>query len=410
MFRSILMIVVCAVGLMAPGCGTPLRTESSQLWSENEALRGQLDSKTRQVRQIENRFAALRVTGSDDKKATVAFADNVIEPPKANVAATKRIMIYTASVRLVVLDRAEAQTAIRNKAKQLGGFLQSLDDNSITIKVPAPRFDEAVDALSDIGQVSSQNIRGNDVTDQYLDLRIRLSNAEKTRDRLIALVEKAQKVADTLAIEKELHRITGELERLKGKLRHLSEAVAFSTITVSLNAPVKQPKLVAVVPFKWVRNLGNGFTERPGEAIDETSFWRSGLSCELPESYVGYHRDKTQTRALSADQVQIHLQLHKNFEGGNLTFWTKLARRSLREGKTLLLDKNDTPTKLAGNAEAMIVSGKKKIGAKTFGYMVGLVRTKDHVYSYEAWGPVEAFDADREKIIASFKTLKASGW
>ncbi|MDX1565899.1 MAG: DUF4349 domain-containing protein, partial [Phycisphaeraceae bacterium] len=340
----------------------------------------------------------------------VALADEpAVNRPVADPAAAKRIMVYTAAVHMVVLDRDSARTAVRRTAEELGGFMQKLSDASITIKVPAPKFQQALSALETLGQVGRRDIRGRDVTEQYRDLQVRIENAEQTRQRLTALLDKAKKVSEALEIEKELHRITEELERLKGKLRFLSESVAFSTIVVHLNAPVRKRELVAVVPFQWVRSLGAGFSQRPDQAEDRTGWFNPPLGVTLPEAYISYHRDGDQTRAMSADQVQINLRRHKNYQGGNLTFWSKLARRALTDGQALVLAEEDQSIQ-AGGREATVITGQKKIGRKTFGYLIGLVRTDSYIYSFEAWGPAEAFDGDREKLIDSFKSLRPSIW
>ena len=54
--------------------------------------------------------------------------------------------------------------------------------------------------------------------------------------------------------------------------------------------------------------------------------------------------------------------------------------------------------------EALLV-GTREIAGQSLGYLLVLKRTDRHVYSFEAWGPREAFDAHRAAIEASAKTL-----
>jgi hypothetical protein len=99
------------------------------------------------------------------------------------------------------------------------------------------------------------NVR--DVTEQYADLEIRLKNAEAVRQRLEALLAKAGKVEDALAVERELERITQAIEQMKGRLRLLSELVAFSTITANFQArPRDQVGSETRLPFPWLGELG----------------------------------------------------------------------------------------------------------------------------------------------------------
>jgi hypothetical protein len=55
--------------------------------------------------------------------------------------------------------------------------------------------------------VKDKNIAGEDVTEEYRDLEIRLDSAEKTRQRYLELLNKAERVKEILKIEKELERL-----------------------------------------------------------------------------------------------------------------------------------------------------------------------------------------------------------
>ncbi len=93
-----------------------------------------------------------------------------------------------------------------------------------------------------------RNVAAEDVTEEYRDIDIRLKAAKSVQERLTQLLQKAQKVEDSLAIERELDRVTVEIDRLEGRMKFLRDRAAFSTITV-----VFQPKAqenVSQSPFK----------------------------------------------------------------------------------------------------------------------------------------------------------------
>ena len=48
-----------------------------------------------------------------------------------------------------------------------------------------------------------------------------------------------------LKVEQELARVTGELERLKGRKRLMKNKVAFATLIIRFNSPVPQRQLVS---------------------------------------------------------------------------------------------------------------------------------------------------------------------
>ncbi|MCC7537685.1 MAG: DUF4349 domain-containing protein, partial [Deltaproteobacteria bacterium] len=73
-------------------------------------------------------------------------------------------------------------------------------------------------------------------------------------------LERAGNVQDSLVVERELERITTSIEQMRGRLRFLSDRIAFSTITLrfqgrpteSLGPASSQFRL----PFPWLDQLG----------------------------------------------------------------------------------------------------------------------------------------------------------
>jgi hypothetical protein len=51
--------------------------------------------------------------------------------------------------------------------------MQEMGPDFITIKVPADKFQDAIVACEKLGEVTSREIKGSDITEQMRDLRIR---------------------------------------------------------------------------------------------------------------------------------------------------------------------------------------------------------------------------------------------
>jgi hypothetical protein len=161
-------------------------------------------------------------------------------------ADTARFIVRSAYLRI---ERRDPETGVRaatDLAQRLGGWVQRTENRSATIMVPAERLDAALEELGKLGKVAKKDVRGEDVTEEYLDLRIRLDNLEKARLRYLDLLNKAQNVGETLAVEKELERITVDIERLKGRLGYLERVVRYSTIQVLFERPTSPG------PVGWV--------------------------------------------------------------------------------------------------------------------------------------------------------------
>ncbi|MFO0666536.1 MAG: DUF4349 domain-containing protein [Polyangiaceae bacterium] len=179
------------------------------------------------------------------------------KPPAPPEAPNKQqLLVYTANLQMAVYLVEPGLSAVEKIARDFGGYLSSRGDNRIEIRVPREKFNEALKAVEATGDVLHRDVQASDVTDQYVDMESRLRNAKVIRARLQALLERAQ-VKEALEIERELGRVTQEIEVLEGKLKLLRDKVAFSTITVQY-APKAQAlqKTAFALPFPWLSTLG----------------------------------------------------------------------------------------------------------------------------------------------------------
>ncbi|HSO00690.1 MAG TPA: DUF4349 domain-containing protein, partial [Candidatus Nanopelagicales bacterium] len=180
------------------------------------------------------------------------------QPPGQPVAVRAPLLIYTAQIAMAVFEVNASLNKVEALARDLGGFLARRDDRQITIRVPVGRFDEAVRRLDEVGDVLHRNVAVEDVTEEFLDLEIRLRNARAVRDRMEKLLEKAASVEESVLLEKELGRVASEIERLEGRMKYLRDRAAFSTITVSFQSRPREsidpsgPRL----PVSWLNELG----------------------------------------------------------------------------------------------------------------------------------------------------------
>lgn len=172
---------------------------------------------------------------------------------------TSPLLIYTAQVNLAVFETAKVLDQVEALAKASGGYLVRREARRIVVRVPSEGFDDALAKVQKLGDVLHKDVTVQDVTEEFHDLQIRIRNLEVVRNRLEELLKKADKVVDAIAVERELERVTSQLERLKGRIKLLGELVRFSTITVEL-APrsTDSPGRKVQLPFPWLDTLGLG--------------------------------------------------------------------------------------------------------------------------------------------------------
>lgn len=329
-------------------------------------------------------------------------------PAKASPEApANRVIIYHGELTVVVADIARSLDAVRHAAEALGGYMQALDASSITVRVPASRFDEAVTAASRLGEVTSKGIRADDVTEEMRDLDIRLANARRVHERLTALLGQSQKMEDTLKIEAELMRLTELIELIEGRRRYLQTHAELATLKVALNSPVPQDRRAGGLPFPWLAELGRGVTTGQTTIDADTSRWRTrGVAFDVPAGFIRHYDVEDHTETMSADGLVLKARRHANYKGGDIEFWSKLARRALAENGSVSVSSVDD-LRPRGEGEAKVLWGSREAsGQEPQGYALLIAVSRGHVAVVEAWGAREPFEQQREAIEKSLKSVK----
>jgi hypothetical protein len=164
--------------------------------------------------------------------------------PNAYLAASfPERVVKTADVELEVEDGRLGRTLREGRliAETAGGFVLSTSvdgaerrSGSFTIRVQAPEFEAALSALEELGTVVSEDVRGEDVSQEFVDLQARLRNATAQEEVLLRLYDRSNTISDTIRVQRELEDVQLEIERLRGRLRFLEDRTEMSTISVSV--------------------------------------------------------------------------------------------------------------------------------------------------------------------------------
>lgn len=167
-----------------------------------------------------------------------------------------QLIIKTGTLSILVKNVRESVESIRDLSRKLGGFVTNSDISeregikgslkaTITIRVPAEKFDLALKDLKDSAlKVKSEKITGQDVTEEYTDLQSRLRNLEATEEQLLQIMKRAGEIKDVLEVQKELTRIREQIETTKGRIKYLEESAQLSSITIYLATEEEELPLV----------------------------------------------------------------------------------------------------------------------------------------------------------------------
>jgi hypothetical protein len=159
-----------------------------------------------------------------------------------DVSQANLLIIKTGALSLQVgaIDQALATASVKISA--LGGYVAGSDRKgdgdqlvaTATYRIPALQWDPALVALRALGdKVLAEQTQTQDVTGDVLDLGARITNLRATEAALQAIILKATKISDVLAVQQQLTDVRGQIEQLSTQQKHLQGQAAYSTLTVS---------------------------------------------------------------------------------------------------------------------------------------------------------------------------------
>ena len=161
----------------------------------------------------------------------------------------ERLVIRNANLTLVVENPTASVETISRMAQDMGGFVVSsylyetalgagdltTTQGTLTIRVPAERLDEALKTIkAGAIEVRSENISGEDVTQQYVDLQSRLRNLEAAEAQLQEIMGSATRTEDVMMVYNQLVQVRGEIESVKGQMQYFEQSAKLSAVTLEL--------------------------------------------------------------------------------------------------------------------------------------------------------------------------------
>jgi hypothetical protein len=177
--------------------------------------------------------------------------DSAQQPsPDFDSVTVERLVIKNGDVAIAVADPEAKLSDVMSMAEEMGGFVVSsslyfrtlesgaeVPQADVTIRIPAEQFDAAINLIKEgVGQVLSESVTGEDVTQQYVDLQSRLTNLEAAEAELQRIMEEATDTEDVLNVYNQLIYIREQIEVIQGQINYFEQSAAFSAIRVSILA------------------------------------------------------------------------------------------------------------------------------------------------------------------------------
>lgn len=178
---------------------------------------------------------------------------------------TKVIRTGNMSFQVSKLNKAKSQ--VDSILSSVKGYYENEHYNaygnritySLTLRVPNSKFDSLVQVLeTGVGELRSKNISARDVTEEYVDLNIRLDNKLSYLQQYKTILSKAKSIKEILDVQEKIRRLEEEIESKKGRLKYLDDKVKFSTLHLELTETLS--KVISNRPSFGLR-IANAFKE-----------------------------------------------------------------------------------------------------------------------------------------------------
>lgn len=202
---------------------------------------------------------------------SAATAPSLAPPP-----ATGPMIVRTGMLKLLTKDFDKTRAAIEAVVQRHQGYSAELvagsEPNgarkfSANFRIPADQLDAVIDEIKPLAHVEQESQGSEEVTDQYADLAARLSNARRTEQTVLDLLQKRTgELSDVLAVEQELARVREQIESMEAQLKTLQNRVSYATLRVDLREEYKAE--LEMTPPSLSGRLRNAVVEGYRNAVD----------------------------------------------------------------------------------------------------------------------------------------------
>ena len=184
-----------------------------------------------------------------------------------------RKLIRNVDLSLETREFDQAVADLNDLVARLGGYIEYSDISGRSLdykgeyyrrnahfvaRIPAEKLSEATGTIEEICNVTSRSESVNDITDAYYDVDGRLRTLRIEEERLLALLEKAEKLEDMLTIESHLSEVRYQIEKLTGQLNRYDNQVNYSTVSMYLQEVVEYTEQEPE-PISFGQRIGRSF-------------------------------------------------------------------------------------------------------------------------------------------------------
>ena len=245
--RFMKVVAACLALVLAFGAGAAV-TDSWRMGSSKaammdmagEAESAQMDGAYEES--AEEGYGTETASAADGASAGAAL-ENKAADELSDTETTQQKLVYTSRLTVDTTEFDAYADAVRQKVSELGGYIEQSEVSGdaenggrslyMTIRVPAEKRNALTDTAKSNAKVRSQSESVEDVTLEYVDVQSHIEALQTEQQTLLGLLEKADSIDTTLAIQNQLTEVRYQLESYSSRLKVMQNQLDYSTLELS---------------------------------------------------------------------------------------------------------------------------------------------------------------------------------
>lgn len=245
--RFMKVVAACLALVLAFGAGAAVMdswrmgsSKAAMMDMAGEAESAQMDGAYEES--AEEGYGTETAAAADGASAGAAL-ENKAADELSDTETTQQKLVYTSRLTVDTTEFDAYADAVRQKVSELGGYIEQSEVSGdaenggrslyMTIRVPAEKRNELTDTAKSNAKVRSQSESVEDVTLEYVDVQSHIEALQTEQQTLLGLLEKADSIDTTLAIQNQLTEVRYQLESYSSRLKVMQNQMDYSTLELS---------------------------------------------------------------------------------------------------------------------------------------------------------------------------------
>lgn len=269
------------------GCGAVKSAQDSEAPQSMEDYYGKADSAGLNTSYSQGIFKP----GTKLEEDYVSEGDSMSSDRAASYLPSDVKLIYRANANAQTENFDDAEQKLKAAVLDAGGYFESqnlysggfynsgaLRSGEYTVRIPAEKYREFVDAMSAYAVVTSLKETVEDVGQIYHETEVRLKTLYAKEERLQELLRKAADLNDIIQLENALSDTEYQIDMYGSALNRYDSLISFATVNITLQE-VSRPDtgigekngFFAVLGKRFMAGLAD-----TGRALENFAYWISG--------------------------------------------------------------------------------------------------------------------------------------